>query len=84
MEQRTPLSEPPLSVNFVGIDTLQEVTAQFFRLHWSAREIGRKAPSWKGPYLFRGALPYPEEGGCYALYQGATLRYIGLGASRAV
>lgn len=66
----------------MNLDALRTSTGRFFELHWPTKELGAEPPSWLGPYQFTGETPYPKAGGCYALFNGSSLRYVGLGASR--
>lgn len=61
---------------------LEEFTQDFYLLHWCCDQLPTP-PRWKSwaPFLY-GSAPYWQEGGCYALFAGPTLVYIGLGASK--
>ena len=59
---------------------LKEKTECFFHLHWPNN--AGDPPKWNDSYKFIGALPYGDRCGCYALFQGDQLQYIGSGVSR--
>lgn len=61
---------------------LVEATNQFFDRHW-VDELAGSRPTWMQwqPFLF-GSVPNHQYAGCYAVFFGSELRYIGLGASR--
>lgn len=69
-------------VGHLTMDLLIENTCKFFSLHWNVQELG-VAPVWVrwDPFLF-GSVPNHERGGCYALFSGENLVYVGLGVSR--
>ncbi len=64
------------------MDQLIEITNRFFSLHWQDQILG-DPPAWKTwePFLF-GSVPNYDRGGCYALFTGDKLIYVGLGVSR--
>jgi|SRR5690606_19192229 len=61
---------------------LADLTAEFFERHW--RDSFGPTPEWTSPWPAnsRGPLPCADMQGCYALYKGGDLIYVGLGASR--
>lgn len=62
---------------------LQQTTDEFFRRHWRSESLSCQQPNWNGweEFLY-GSAPNYELGGCYALFAGNELLYVGLGASR--
>lgn len=66
---------------FVAIDEVVSATSAYFSRHWNASAIGQSPPEWQGWYEFNGSAPNYQLGGCYALFEGDELHYIGLGAS---
>lgn len=60
---------------------LEKATIKFFELHWPA--LYGTAPGWKPwtDFLY-GSVPSFDRGGCYALFRGNELWYVGLGISR--
>ena len=61
---------------------LEHLTNDFFQLHWN-QGLGA-FPSW-GPLwsvTSQGPIPSGDKQGCYALYAGNSLLYVGLGARR--
>ena len=72
------LGSPPM----LSLEKLVEATVAFFRMHWSRDQLG-EPPMWECWETFlEGPVPGYQYGGCYALFEGAHLTYIGLGASR--
>ena len=67
----------------LGIDLLRRYTDDFFALHWQEHSSGPRA-HWADPFAAASSGPYPNHNlqGCYALFHGAELRYIGVAASR--
>lgn len=61
---------------------LQESTCRFFDRHWHAPTLGSVPPTWACWSEFKGSVPNHQYSGCYALFEGHTLTYVGLGASR--
>ena len=61
---------------------IEELTEEFFSRHWNDPDV--KAPRWSEPWPVTGQPPIPNGTlqGCYCLYQGIDLVYVGLGASR--
>ena len=70
-----PLQEPRLA-------ELECATATFLRRHWIESENG-VPPEWViwSQFLY-GSVPNYKQGGCYALFVGDSLVYIGKGSSR--
>ena len=65
----------------LSLNRLEGCSSEFFRLHWHA-ELGA-APSWvQWQEFLQGSVPNYQYGGCYAIFSGKNLIYIGLGASR--
>lgn len=66
----------------MNIQDLERATVEFFKAHWVEDRLG-PAPLWVSwqPFL-HGPAPNHEHGGCYAIFFGANLAYVGLGASR--
>jgi hypothetical protein len=64
------------------LEKLIEATSGFFGLHWSPEQLG-EPPGWRLWETFlEGSVPGYQYGGCYALFEGNRLTYIGLGVSR--
>lgn len=61
---------------------LEAETKKFFGMHWNTDLIGTPSPSWQVWNEFKGSAPNYQLGGCYALFAGDALEYIGLGSSR--
>lgn len=61
---------------------LDQLTNAFFQRHWQT-SFG-PTPMWNEPWSTTGQGPIPchDMQGCYSLYQGEQLVYVGLGASR--
>ncbi|MCL1824806.1 MAG: hypothetical protein FWG26_02510 [Betaproteobacteria bacterium] len=60
---------------------LATATAEFFKLHWNIASLDNP-PEWKCWEEFLvGPVPNYQHGGCYALFAGSELIYVGLGAS---
>ena len=66
----------------VTLTQLKAATESFFDMHWNADAIGAQPPAWDGWVEFKGSAPNYQLGGCYALFSGDALEYIGLGTSR--
>lgn len=65
-----------------GLDQLREETCAFFSLHWNSASLG-ELPTWdRWETFLKGSVPNYQFGGCYALFSGDELIYVGLGASR--
>jgi len=62
-------------------EQLLAATQTFFSLHWP--QSAGNAPIWQKwePFL-EGSVPFYKQAGCYALYRGEMLDYVGLGMSR--
>lgn len=66
----------------LDIDKLMAESNSFFDLHWNEKALGLP-PEWKSWETFLdGSVPNYQYGGCYALFSGDELVYLGLGASR--
>lgn len=80
--QRTPPAPLISIVGHFNMELLTANTGEFFSLHWQSQKLG-DPPAWKKwePFLF-GSVPNRELGGCYALFAGDKLIYVGLGVSR--
>ena len=60
---------------------LQDLTEQFFSLHWYQDKLG-EPPAWQvTESYFSGPVPNHDRGGCYALLNEADIEYLGLGIS---
>jgi len=59
------------------VPTLEEATDDFFELHWNASRISDLRPRWK-TWNLQGVPPEAGMGGCYAIYGGDRLLYIGV------
>jgi hypothetical protein len=66
----------------LGLSDLCTATECFFNMHWNRQVIGHDPPEWLHWPEFRGSVPNYQLGGCYALFEGSKLCYIGVGASR--
>lgn len=66
-----------------GIQQLKTLTSDFFALHWKQELLGTP-PDWHEPFPAARGGPYPnhDSQGCYALFNGAELRYIGVAIGR--
>ena len=64
------------------LSDLTAATDRFFLWHWNNQAIGEDSPKWLHWPEFKGSVPNYQFGGCYALFEGQTLLYIGLGASK--
>lgn len=62
---------------------LEQTTNQFFLRHWSNENLPYQRPDWMEwkDFLY-GSVPNYDLGGCYVLFSGNDLIYVGLGASR--
>ena len=56
---------------------LESITAGFFDLYWDERRLGQARPVWS-IWLLKGVPPEAEKPGCYALYSGEELLYVGV------
>lgn len=66
-----------------SVKDLLSATDEFFSLHWLQSSILGNAPQWKiWENFLCGSVPNFDLGGCYALFSGDELIYVGLGASR--
>jgi hypothetical protein len=61
---------------------LEAASDRFFQRHWNAETIGSEPPTWIGWPEFKGSVPNYQLAGCYALFEGPTIRYVGVGASK--
>lgn len=61
------------------LQDLKNKTTYFFRLHWNKDAIGHDPPTWSERWNYVGSIPGHESKGCYALFSGDELIYIGLG-----
>ncbi len=59
---------------------LERETKVFFDLYWK-QEYGQR-PSWSGHWVFEGTIPQNDKRGCYALFTGYDIIYIGIGIGR--
>lgn len=66
----------------LGVRDLVGATNRFFDMHWNRASIGCEPPTWVHWPEFKGSAPNYQLGGCYALFEGPSLVYIGLGASK--
>lgn len=74
LEKRIPMQQ--------DLEKLIAETDSFFHLHWNKEALGAP-PAWVAWDTFLdGSVPNYQYGGCYALFSGDQLIYIGLGASR--
>lgn len=63
------------------VSMLNEVTEEFFRLHWPTTEEAGPRPEWvKWECFLRSSVPNYDRGGCYALFENESLVYVGKGA----
>lgn len=63
-------------------DLLGQTTA-FFDAHWNCEQLGADRPTWsKWETFLEGSVPNAEYGGCYALFAGDDLLYVGVGISK--
>jgi hypothetical protein len=70
-------------VAVTGFDQLTEATDSFFQRHWVPSALGPTPPSWERWETFlSGSVPNHDKAGCYALFAGHELIYVGLGASK--
>ena len=63
-------------------EDLEDATTRFFERHWNTSALGCDPPSWKGWHEFKGSVHNYELGGCYALFKGKELLYVGVGVSK--
>ena len=56
---------------------LQRETEAFFKLYWKP-EFGQ-LPTWSEYWYFEGAIPQNTQSGCYTLFKGNDIIYIGAG-----
>ena len=63
------------------LDDLVGATDKFMELHWS--EVHGSPPRWdRWETFLQGAVPNYLHAGCYAIFVGSELIYLGLGASK--
>jgi hypothetical protein len=65
------------------IDDIRACSAKFFARHWHSDLLGHPVPAWKAwePFL-SGSIPHHDLAGCYALFRGEELQYVGKGDSK--
>ncbi len=54
-------------------------TSEFFKLYWNVSEV---PPSWNEPWDWNTEIPGQRNRGCYALFQGDEVVYIGVGLGK--
>ena len=59
----------------ITLKDLVEKTDQFFERYWNIEDA---TPQWSEPWEFNGTIPNHDQKGCYALFEGEKLVYIGL------
>ena len=61
---------------------LEAATDRFFMMHWNSATVG-SPPQWSQwkPFLY-SSVPNWDKAGCYAMFVGGTLVYIGSGVSQ--
>lgn len=59
----------------ITFNDLVEKTNQFFEKYWNVED---PTPQWSEPWEFNGTIPNHDQKGCYALFEGDNLVYIGL------
>ncbi len=66
-----------------GLVELRDLTNKFFLLHWRIDSLGEPG-QWSDLFPLASSGPYPNSNyqGCYALFSGTELRYVGVGSSR--
>jgi hypothetical protein len=65
------------------VSDLLAATDQFFSRHWSTAAVGCEPPGWAPWQSFLlGSVPNHDKAGCYALFVGEELVYVGVGASK--
>ncbi|MHA6205465.1 hypothetical protein ACXU4B_13645 [Dyella soli] len=63
------------------IQSLEKKTGEFFLRHWA--NTGLSIPEWQcWDDFLHAPVPSYNLGGCYALFQGSSLIYVGSGISR--
>lgn len=65
----------------MSINQLVEKTEEFFVRHWTESSIGETAPKWSSPWKFIGSIENGDKVGCYALFSGENLIYVGVAES---
>jgi len=72
-----------LTVEEKSMEKVKELTVQFFELHWNWDKVydsDRNDKYWTERWLLykglKGALPYGERHGCYALVQNEEVVYV--------
>ena len=64
------------------VELLKKETNEFFMRHWDENIIGSKPPLWHEISVpFDGSVPNYDKAGCYALVDGDSVIYIGIGVS---
>ena len=61
-------------------DKLKQETQEFFKRYWNP--INGKPPEWSAHWEFNGTIPNNEKRGCYALFKGPEIIYIGSGLGK--
>ena len=61
----------------MSYELLIEETRKFFALHWPKNEE-LPAPEWSGLWTFCGSIYNYDKGGCYTLFAGDSLIYVGV------
>jgi len=65
------------------VNNVEEKTKEFLKLHWRTELLESvELPEAWAAYNLKGAVPYGDRQGCYALVEDDQVVYIGLGASR--
>lgn len=59
---------------------LRQATCDFFHLFWN--DVNGQPPEWSEHWNFRGTIPNHDKRGCYALFTGNEIVYIGCGLGK--
>ena len=68
-------------MNTADLETLKNLTQNFFKLHWNLEELG-EAPTWSDKDTEFRKIPNYNKRGVYAFVKGNEITYIGVGASK--
>lgn len=62
------------------INDLLQVTEEFFKLYWNPSN--GPPPKWSEQWDFNSPIPNNDKRGCYSLFKGKEIKYIGVGIGK--
>ena len=63
------------------LEKMKRETIRFFELHWNKEAHRKTYPVWKA-WHFHKTIPNHDKRGCYAIFEGEQLEYIGIASGR--